>query len=62
MGGARPEEEGHYNIHIQEEAEKMKKLKTPSGAAGSSSTPITNETAAAASTTYAGPAVPIQLM
>ena len=53
-----------YNNRIREEAEKMKKLKlkTPSGAAGSSSTPITNETAAAASTSYAGPPVPIQSM
>ena len=50
-----------YNNRIREEAEKMKKLKTPSGAAGYSSTPITDETAAAASSSYAGPALPIQL-
>ena len=50
-----------YNIRMREEAEKMKKLKTPSGAAGSSSTPITDETAAAAINSYAGPALPIQL-
>ena len=50
-----------YNMRPREEAEKMKKIKTPSGAAGYSSTPITDETAAAVSSSYAGPALPIQL-
>ena len=50
-----------FNIALQEEAVK-KNQKTPSRAAGScSSTPNTEETAAAASSSYAGPAVPCQL-
>ena len=48
-----------FNTRLREEAE-QKKLKTPR-AAGSSGTPITEEVAAAASSSYAGPAVPIQL-
>ena len=44
-----------FNIKIREEAEKMKKLKTPHGAASSSSAPITEKAAPAASNTYAGP-------
>ena len=48
-----------FNIAMLEEKECKKKLKTPSGAVHSSSTPITDETAAAASTSYAGPALPI---
>ena len=50
-----------FNSAMWAKVECQKKLKTPSGAAGSSSSPITDETAATASNTYAGPAVPIQL-
>ena len=49
------------NLAMWEEEDRKKKLKTPSGAVGSSSTPITDETAAAASTSYAGPVLPLQL-
>ena len=47
-----------YNIRIREEAEQMKKLKTPSGAAGSSTSP---ETVAAASNSHAGSVSPIPM-
>jgi hypothetical protein len=52
-----------FSLHIREEVEPLKMLKTPSGAApgSTSSPPITEETVAAASTSYAGPALPIQL-
>ena len=50
-----------YNKRIREEAEQMKKVKTPSGAAGNSTSPKTEDTATAARTSYGGPAMPIQM-